>query len=376
MFLKVTGPPNPGMKDWTIGGTRRFSPVGGFTGLGLEGFSTAGDPTAYDQSAGTIGMAGHLAFGGIGTTLTNADYKNVLLKLAAVDNVALWNPLTTPADANFSKSYRYLRSSTAAPGQPSFAPWIINKAAGYPYQDFNYAVPFSAWDMEATPPARLAVGNFENNVALGIVDGRYWPPTASATAGVDDNTVAREFAFIFKAPYSTTPDPKFQVNISSNATLPIMWVMVCSRRAEVAWVAGDQFGIDANHVNSPAVTFTFTAPAPVTTSDLSKQSVSNITVFPNPYYCINSAETSRFNKWVTFTNMPAQATIRIFNLAGQLCVTLQKNDQSTFYRWNLLNAVNYPVASGMYIAYIDVPGVGTKVLKMAIIQEQELLDLY
>jgi hypothetical protein len=74
--------------------------------------------------------------------------------------------------------------------------------------------------------------------------------------------------------------------------------------------------------------------------------------------------------------MPNQATIRIFNLAGQLVRTLNKNDQSTFFKWDLLNLVNYPVASGMYIAYIDVPNVGSKVVKMAVIQEQELLDLY
>ncbi len=124
------------------------------------------------------------------------------------------------------------------------------------------------------------------------------------------------------------------------------------------------------------MTFSYTEPAPVQSTALGQQSINKITVFPNPYYCINSAETSRFNKFVTFTNMPPAATVRIFNLAGQLCVTLQKNDPSTFFQWNLLNKVNYPVASGMYIAYIEVPGVGTKVLKMAIIQEQELLDLY
>jgi hypothetical protein len=114
----------------------------------------------------------------------------------------------------------------------------------------------------------------------------------------------------------------------------------------------------------------------VATTDLAKASIDKITVFPNPYYGINSAETSRFVKFVQFTNMPNAATIRIFNLAGQLVRTLQKNDQSTFFKWDLANSVNYPVASGMYIAYIEVPNVGTKVIKMAVIQEQELLDYY
>jgi hypothetical protein len=42
-----------------------------------------------------------------------------------------------------------------------------------------------------------------------------------------------------------------------------------------------------------------------------------------------------------------------------------------------MNGRNYPVASGVYIAYIEMPDVAvTKSLKFSIIQEQEILDLY
>ena len=110
MLLKVSGPTHAGMKSWSIpSGARRFSPVGGFYGLGLEGFASAGDPTLYDPDNGTIGMAGNFAFGGIGTTLGDADY-HVLLKLATVD-MALSDPKATPTDTNFSRGYRYLRSA-------------------------------------------------------------------------------------------------------------------------------------------------------------------------------------------------------------------------------------------------------------------------
>jgi hypothetical protein len=369
--VKVTGPPNVGMIAWSIpNGARQFSPVGGFTGLGLESFGSGGDPVLYDQSAGTIGMGGHFAFGSIGTTLTIADYKNTLLKLAAVNKTTLWDPLVKPADANFSRAYRYLRAATGTPGQPSFVPWIINKVSGYPYQDFNWGVPFSAWNTETTPSTRLAVGHFENNVPGGFVDGRYWP---DLTTG--DNSVARELAFIFSAPYSETADPTF-TTWNNSAKWPLMWVMACARRNDADWAAGNEMLFTAAHVNAPSVSFTFTAPTMVANGDLAKASMDKITVFPNPYYCINSSETSRFVKYVQFTNMPNQATIRIFNLAGQLVRTLQKNDASTFFKWDLANAVSYPVASGMYIAYIEVPNVGTKVIKMAVIQEQELLDYY
>jgi hypothetical protein len=374
MMVKVSGPSNPGMKSWSIpSGTRRFSPVGGFIGLGLEGFSTSADPVAYDVDNGTIGMAGHLAFGAIGTTLTDADYHNVLLKLAAVDNVNLWDPKATPSDTNFSRGYRYLRAATAAAQQPSFAPWIVNVASGYPYQGYDYSVPFSAWDMETTPPTRLAVGCFENNVPLGAVDGRYWPGITSV-----DNSVTREFAFIFKKAYTTTADPALAVNMSGNATTPLMWVMTCARRAEAAWTAGDQFLITANHLNTPKNVFAFTAPTTtVGDATLSKVDVGRVGVYPNPYYAFNPQESSTTVKFVTFNKLPARATLRIFNLAGQMVRVLEKNDASQFLRWDLNNKDNFPVASGMYIVYVDMPEIGaTKILKVAIIQEQEVPAIY
>jgi hypothetical protein len=342
VLFSVTGS-LPGMKSWAItSGTRRFSPVGGFTGLGLEGFSSAGDPTAYDQSAGTIGMAGHLAFGGIGTTLNNTQYRNVLLKLAAVNRTTLWDPRATPTDPNFSRAYRYLRAA-GPPAQPSFAPWIINVASGYPYQAYDYSVPFSAWDMETNPPTRLAVGCFENNVTAGLVDGRYWPPLTDVA-----NSGPREFAFIFKAPYTETPNPALAVNISNNSSTPLMWVMVCNRRADADWVAGDEFLINANHPNvSGTDVFTYTAQAPKFDAATAKGDISQINVFPNPYYGVNTEELNKYQRFVTFNHLPVRATIRIFNLAGINVRTIEKNSNSQFERWDLSNDSGLPVGSGM-----------------------------
>ena len=242
-----------GMQQWSIPqGVRQFSPVGGYPGLGLEGFSSAYDPSSYDIGRGTIGMAGHFAYCGVATTLTKpSQYHTVLLKLAAVDNVSLWDPRTTWRDDNISYGYRYLRGSVADPFDSTFAPWIINKGPGLPYQDFNRSVPFSAWDMETTPPTRLAVGMMENNAVGGKVDGRYWPGNT-----MDDNRVAGEICLIFSTPYSDTPDPTLQVNLINTAT-PIMWVMTCARRSETPWLEGDQFQITAYHQPTSADVWTF-----------------------------------------------------------------------------------------------------------------------
>ncbi|MBI4535812.1 MAG: hypothetical protein HY708_06005, partial [Ignavibacteriae bacterium] len=117
---------------------------------------------------------------------------------------------------------------------------------------------------------------------------------------------------------------------------------------------------------------------------LARQDVSQIKAFPNPYYGFNIAETNRVNRFITFNHLPDQATIRIFNLAGVLVRTLRKQDpagSSQYLNWDLQNENGLPVASGIYIAYIELKDaagndLGTKTLKVAIIQEQQFLRNY
>jgi hypothetical protein len=52
------------------------------------------------------------------------------------------------------------------------------------------------------------------------------------------------------------------------------------------------------------------------------------------------------------------------------------NDPDRRAQWDLRNSAGIPVASGMYIAHIDVEGVGEKVLKLAVFMPEERLDVY
>ncbi len=148
------------------------------------------------------------------------------------------------------------------------------------------------------------------------------------------------------------------------------------------WRTGDVTRVKISNPSVPATeTFSFTAPAPVAfNTATAKADVQKVGVFPNPYYGFNPAETNRFNRFVTFNFLPDRATIRIFNLAGQLVKTLVKDPVQTpgqFMRWNLTNQYNFPVASGIYIVHVDMPELGTsKVLKVAVIMEQEVLDVF
>jgi hypothetical protein len=138
------------------------------------------------------------------------------------------------------------------------------------------------------------------------------------------------------------------------------------------------FDIFANLPNTPSDSYTFSTEAAVV-GDMAaaKDDVENVNVFPNPYYAFNPSEPDRFSHFVTFNHLPTRATIRIFNLAGVQVRKIEKDSDSQFQRWDLTNERDIPVASGMYIAYIDMPDVGKeKVLKLMVIQRQEQLKYY
>ncbi len=111
---------------------------------------------------------------------------------------------------------------------------------------------------------------------------------------------------------------------------------------------------------------------------LARKDISAIKAFPNPYYGLNRAETSRDTRFITFSHLPDRAVLRIFNLAGILVRQLDKNDASTqFLNWDLQNSTGLPVASGIYVVYVEMPDLNvTKTIKVAIIQEQQFLRNY
>jgi hypothetical protein len=366
IMVKVLGPP-PGMKNWQIpSGGRVWADAGNADGLGLEGFDPNGN------GVGAMGAGFNWL---TGSTVPADKLKNVLIKFAACDGT--WNPDSPPADENYSYAYRYMRGAQNAAAKPEFAPFIINKV-NYGYQGFNKSVPFSAWDVEAAPPRRLAVGHLENNAASGMVDGKYWPPDYNAA----DNTSTsgpREWFFIFDKDYSAIADSSLQVaiyNTSKPNSVPIMWWGTPARKGSINFSAGDQLLIISNHINTPNSTFSFTTPEnTINEATLAKDDIKQINVFPNPYYGVNPQQLNTSEKFVTFSHLPAKATIRIFNFGGVMVRKLDKDSPSQFLRWDLRNEYGLLVGSGLYIAYIDMPDLGvTKTLKLAIVQEQQVIE--
>lgn len=115
---------------------------------------------------------------------------------------------------------------------------------------------------------------------------------------------------------------------------------------------------------------------PLVTDAERKDQLEMVNVVPNPYWAYSAYETSYDTPVIKFTHLPNEVTIRIFNLAGQLIKTLSKNDVTNELTWNLRNESNLRVASGMYLAHVEAPEIGEKILKFAIIQREERLDRF
>jgi hypothetical protein len=136
--------------------------------------------------------------------------------------------------------------------------------------------------------------------------------------------------------------------------------------------------ITPNFSNSDADKFSFSTRevAPSLTQNERETQLDKVKVVPNPYWAYSVYEISYDTPVLKFTHLDREVTIRIFDLAGQLIRTLHKNDESNEMSWNLRNEADLKVGSGMYFAHVEVPGVGSKVLKFAIIQREERIDRF
>ena len=132
-------------------------------------------------------------------------------------------------------------------------------------------------------------------------------------------------------------------------------------------------------INQPTDVFTFSSagyePSVATTG--SENLLDNIKTVPNPYYLFSDYDASTDRRSLKFINLPAECSIDIYNLGGDLVRTVEKEDLAAAeLTWDLLNASGVPVGSGIYIYVVDAPAFGQKIGKMAIFTEVELLDQY
>ena len=161
----------------------------------------------------------------------------------------------------------------------------------------------------------------------------------------------------------------------------IMGWMTSFNKNSTSFESGNEFLVTFKNPIIPG-TDTYTFSGQGLQSANADSALTFINVFPNPYFGKNPEERNQLNRFVYFTNLGVgKTTIRIFTIAGDMIAKVEKeittvNDPDRRAQWDLRNSAGIPVASGMYIAHIDVEGVGEKVLKLAVFMPEERLDVY
>jgi hypothetical protein len=141
--------------------------------------------------------------------------------------------------------------------------------------------------------------------------------------------------------------------------------------------SGDVLKISTRRPFTEEDTYTLVTKAGSINQQAGASLLDNIYVVPNPYLGSSILEPdnklpsqNRGERRIYFENLPMECTIRIFTLTGELVTSLSHSsgmDNGREY-WNLLNRDGFSVAYGVYIAHIEAPGIGEKIIKFALIK--------
>jgi hypothetical protein len=314
--------------------------------------TTTLDIQNYTIFGGTITSKAKDNFG-VGTDVINELQKDYYLKFTGVYDTTSLLPGHVGQLVHFVKSGGSIATCFSATNLQTHPLNTTGLKA-----PFLMRVPFEVWSKTDNRQVNLMFRDRAQNET----DNPFWAW----------NPVNRMYAIIVNSAYDTVNAIPATANALNAAAT---WVLVFYG---TNYALGDQLEVDyANPIQVGVDKWTIQPAAYSYSTAQAKVDLNKINVFPNPYYGVNTEELNKYNRFVTFSHLPAKATIRVFNLAGVLVQTITKDDPGQFVRWNLNNQANLPVASGLYIAYIDMPELGsTKIVKVAIIQEQQILDRF
>jgi hypothetical protein len=345
--------------------------------------------------------------------------KNFLFRNSSVPPDSLSKIEIRFSNINTQKAYRYISNYGFFPPHPpfdsSFFSYSKRKGAGWVYQDYarfpsplpdtsfenpalGPVVPFTVWEVDSIDgdftPRQLNVAFVEKNDSLwsspsssanrtyrgrGRIDGK-WDPTIATLGG-------SEYLFIFKSAYSDTAQEFYKnLELEHYENTDVMYVLWLRKAGldSVRWNEGDILTITPNYPLSTRRVYEFVATKPTFDNRiLMQQQMDRIKVFPNPYFGYNKAERSSLERFITFSNLPGDYKIRLFSLSGDLIRTIIRGsgaangpNTTTYERWDLKNDYGLYVASGIYIAHIEIPEVSNKILKIVIVQPDQGVSTY
>jgi len=101
-----------------------------------------------------------------------------------------------------------------------------------------------------------------------------------------------------------------------------------------------------------------------------------IRVVPNPYVATNTWEpvntysTGRGARQLHFIHLPANCTIQIFTINGQLVNTLHHTSsiEDGTVIWNMLSKDNLEISYGIYVYHVKAEGIGEKIGKFLVLK--------
>ncbi len=260
---------------------------------------------------------------------------------------------------------------------------------GYPASGVG-TFPGEVWDTDVDPPRRLNICFVESEFADKTAN-LLWDPGSSTDDGIDHT---REYLFIMNSDYSETPDAIYDdVNWGPAADVIYAWWPDVRGGRSFEDIPSDMTLIP-NRVNTPADRFEFVPEISETyEQSVAEVDLDDIRVVPNPYYATSEYDESQFDRRVKFFGLPERCTIRIFTVAGDLVRTLEHGagsdndrteevdaddveDTTSIEGWDLKNGDGFWAASGVYVAHVDAPNIGTTFVKFAIIQGTEELGVF
>lgn len=237
----------------------------------------------------------------------------------------------------------------------------------YPYSGF-VEVPFTAWDAVAETQLNVCFVEWEESAIF------------DSTWNLDDTDVGgREYLFVMRSEYN--PAGGLYDDVNWGPEQDVLYALWARMRTGYDFDEDVPDGSIMRFVwANPASDndyFEFTPTAPGTSNSRAEGQLSNVRAVPNPYFAKSAYELNQFEHVVKFTNLPTKCTIRIFNLAGDLVRTLDKDDDTTsILEWDLFNENDIPVASGFYVYHVDAPNIGSMYGKMAVFIEKERLNTF
>ncbi|HJY63144.1 MAG TPA: hypothetical protein VJ455_03235, partial [Ignavibacteria bacterium] len=306
--------------------------------------------------------------------------QSISMGLSWPNGIAFRTAYVSKIDSNFVKTSA-LKNVKITFGQTQKAyryRGTISNAGYVDYVDVPFKVELDdPQDTNSTVPRQLNIGFFDGD------SSGTWNPKAQPDGG-------QEIVFIYYSTYSDVANPFYNKNIMFLTQFRqldityVWWPRLINSGA--AFNNGDIMTIvpytRLQYQQSPGtvtqIDLTPTTAATIGSLETAKNrnELEMVRVVPNPYYGGHGQETSPFDRFVKFMNLPKTVTIYIYSLNGNLVRQLTKDDNNTTLNWDLLNTDRIPVASGIYISYIDAPGIGFKIIKLAVFTPEERLDAY